>query len=177
MRELEPWHVSLKTAGNSRSISESELHFWTHEFLNTTSAKLKFLRNCAVFYLSKGREATFCLVSRNIKIKHLQRHKEKWAWRSLFATFILMKYGCEFCGLYRPFPAESYYEEPTRKQIMRRPWEGAISTFLILWYIVGSLFTTWWWSKGSQVSILRCFTFLLHRFILLPKQVLILDSD
>lgn len=91
------------------------------------SAKLKFLRNCAVFYLSKGQEATFCLVSRNIKIKHLQRHRENERGDFCIATFIFMKYGCEFCGLYRPFPAESYYVEPTRKQIMRHQWEGAIS--------------------------------------------------
>lgn len=59
-----PWHFW---------VSAAFLNPW---ILNTTSAKLKFLRNWAVFYLSKGREATFCLVSRNIKIKRLQRHKE-----------------------------------------------------------------------------------------------------
>lgn len=93
------------------------MHFRIHEFLNPMSAKLKFLRNCAVFYLSKGQEATFCLVSRNIKIKHLQRHEENERGDFCIATFIFMKYGCEFCGLYRPFPAESYYVEPTQKQI------------------------------------------------------------
>lgn len=109
--ELETRRVSTKAAGNPRGICESELHLWTHQFLNTASAKLKVLRNGPVLYVVKGWEAPFALVSRNVKINILKENERRDLW---IVTFIFMKYSCESCGLCRPFPAESYYVEPTR---------------------------------------------------------------
>lgn len=74
-----PGRSPTESAGNPHDTSDSELQFWTHEFLNTMSAKLtlKVPRNCAVLHLSKCRETTFSLVSRSTKRNIIPKGTEK----------------------------------------------------------------------------------------------------
>lgn len=166
MNELEPWQVSTKTAGNPRGISESEPNFWTHVFKhNVSKTESSYKLSCPLPPQGLGSPH---------KNKHLQRHKENERQDLCIMAFVFMKCGCEFCGLCRPFPAESYYVEPTRTD-SEMP-VGGYAFHVVLFFSTQKARCLPPDGGVQDPNILPCFPPLLHRFILLPKQFLILNT-